>query len=131
MSSPTGRAGVATGARTLRDVFTIPESIRADDYVLRLAASVAPDRLSATLASYFVTDDLAHAFDQALAVVEQAQRSGENKAAFLEGSFGSGKSHLMAVLHALLGHHPQARAIESCSPCWPGTQPWKRPTCCG
>lgn len=108
--------GVRTGARTLRDVFTIPEVARADDYVLRLSNSVQVDQVVATLTSYVVTDELAHAFDQALAVVELALRTGRDEAAFLEGSFGSGKSHFMAVLHAILGHHPQARAIRELQP---------------
>jgi len=108
------RAG--TTAPTLRDVFTIPESTGTDDYVLRLSSSVQADQVAATLRSYVVTSELAHAFDQALAVVEEAQRTGENRAAFLEGSFGSGKSHFMAVLHALLGQDPRARAIEKLQP---------------
>ncbi len=116
MSSPFGRSGVATGRLTLRDVFTIPDVARPDDYVLRLTSSVEPDQLASTLDSYVVTDDLAHAFDQALGVVEEAQRTGNNKAAFLEGSFGSGKSHFMAVLHALLGHDARARAIPALQP---------------
>src|SRR5699024_1167052 len=32
-----------------------------------------------------------------------------SRAAFLTGSFGSGKSHFMAVLYALLGNHPAVR----------------------
>jgi hypothetical protein len=116
MSVPAGVGPARTGARTLRDVFTIPEVARADDYVLRLSASVQSDQVAGTLATYVVTDELAHAFDQALAVVEEAQRTGQNKAAFLEGSFGSGKSHFMAVLHAILGRHPQARAIHELQP---------------
>jgi len=103
-------------APTLREVFTIPESTGTDDYVLRLSSSVQADQVAATLASYVVTPELAHAFDQALAVVEEAQRTGENRAAFLEGSFGSGKSHFMAVLHALLGGDARARAIPELQP---------------
>ena len=105
-----------TGALTLRAVFTIPDVARADDYVLRLSNSVQSDHVAQTLASYVVTDELAEAFDLALGVVEDALRSGKNRAAFIEGSFGSGKSHFMAVLHAILGHHPQARSIARLQP---------------
>ncbi len=94
---------------TLRDVFTIPEQSGTDDYVLRLSSSVESDRIEQTLRDYVVTPELARAFDQALGLVSEAQRSGENKAAFLEGSFGSGKSHFMAVLHAVLAGNPSAR----------------------
>ncbi|GGL99858.1 DUF6079 family protein [Nakamurella endophytica] len=100
----------------LRDIFEIPESAGTDDYVLRLSESVEADQLAATLDTYVVTPELARAFDQALSLVAEAQRSGENRAAFIEGSFGSGKSHFMAVLHALLGRHPKARAIAELQP---------------
>src|SRR5699024_8220493 len=35
--------------------------------------------------------------------------TGLNRGAFLAGSFGAGKSHFMAVLHAVLRHDPHAR----------------------
>jgi hypothetical protein len=114
VTSSNVRAGGS--APTLRDVFAIPESTGTDDCVLRLSSSVQADQVASTLSSYVVTPELAHAFDQALAVVEEAQRTGENRAAFLEGSFGSGKSHFMAVLHALLGQDPRARSIQALQP---------------
>lgn len=92
----------------LRDLITIPERSTADDYVLRLAENVGA-RASAALADYVVTDQLAGAFDTALGLVEQALASGESKGAYLAGSFGSGKSHFMAVLHAILRGDPAAR----------------------
>ena len=79
MSVAAGVGPARQAACTLRDVFTIPEVARADDYVLRLSASVQSDQVAATLATDVVTDELAHAFDQALAVVEEAQRTGQNK----------------------------------------------------
>ena len=39
-----------------------------------------------------------------------------SRGAFLTGSFGSGKSHFMAVLHALLRHNPAARAKAELQP---------------
>ena len=42
--------------------------------------------------------------------------SGVSRGAFLTGSFGSGKSHFMAVLHALLRHDPAARAKAELQP---------------
>ena len=35
--------------------------------------------------------------------------TGASRAAYLDGSFGSGKSHFMAVLHAILRGDPDAR----------------------
>jgi predicted ATPase len=42
-------------------------------------------------------------FDLALKLVKMAIEGSSSKAAYLHGSFGSGKSHFMAILHLLLG----------------------------
>ncbi|WP_322753649.1 DUF6079 family protein [Frankia sp. Cas3] len=107
--------GVAVST-LLRDVITIPEHAGAEDYVLRLTDGVERDHLQVTLSSYVVTDQIADAFDRALALVADAVRTGTSRAAFLTGSFGSGKSHFMAVLHAILGHVPEARALPDLQP---------------
>jgi len=96
----------------LRDVIEIPTTAGAEDYVLRLTDGVDRDHLAATLDSYVVTPEIADAFDRALAIVDDAVRTGTSRASFLSGSFGSGKSHFMAVLHAVLGHDPGARKIR-------------------
>ncbi|MDN4479712.1 DUF6079 family protein [Demequina muriae] len=97
-------------SRLLKDVIDIPTRTGAEDYVLRLTEGVSEDRLAQTVNDYVVTDDLTDAFDRALALVADSLRTRNSRAAFLAGSFGSGKSHFMAVLHALLGEHPAARA---------------------
>lgn len=102
-------------APLLKDVFDIPEVTGAEDYVLRLTdatGSGAEDAISA----YVVTPAIATAFDQALDLIEDATTTGLNRAAFLAGSFGAGKSHFMAVLHALLRHDPHARALSELQP---------------
>ncbi|MBY8850050.1 hypothetical protein K7G98_16980 [Saccharothrix sp. MB29] len=48
------------------------------------------------------------AFGEALGLIKSALDEHSSKAAYLHGSFGSGKSHFMAVLHALLDGHPGA-----------------------
>ncbi len=106
----------SSNARTLRQTFDIPVSHGTNDYVLRLSDSVAADQLAATVDSYVVTPAIAEAFDQALSVVEESLRAGENKAAYLNGSFGSGKSHFMAVLHGILGHSPAALSVPELQP---------------
>ena len=94
----------------IRDLIDIPERVHRDDFVLRLAEGVArPDE---TLRTYVVTPQLADAFDRALGLISDALASGSSKAAYLHGSFGSGKSHFMAVLHLLLQQHAAARATE-------------------
>lgn len=96
----------------LKDVFTIADRAGAEDYVLRLTSTVDDVGAEQAIKSYVVTPSLTEAFDQALELVSSAIREKKNRGAFLAGSFGSGKSHFMAVLHALLRHRPEARMIE-------------------
>ena len=55
-----------------------------------------------TLRDYVVTPQLVDAFGNSLGFIEQAVRSGASKAAYLHGSFGSGKSHFMAMFKLLV-----------------------------
>ena len=93
-----------------RDLIEIPERVHRDDFVLRLSEGVT--RPAETLANYVVTPQLAGAFDRALELIRGALASSSSKAAYLHGSFGSGKSHFMAVLHLLLQQNAAARALE-------------------
>src|SRR5262249_20606769 len=65
---------------------------------------------------YVVTPALVQAFDSALGLVAEAITTGVSRGAFLSGSFGSGKSHFMAVLYALLRHNSTARAKQELQP---------------
>jgi Family of unknown function (DUF6079) len=100
----------------LREVLDIPLQAGAEDYVLRLTDSIEPDEVARTVDEYVVTPALAEAFDAALGLVAEALTSGVSRGAFLAGSFGSGKSHFMAILHALLRHDPAARAKAELQP---------------
>jgi hypothetical protein len=93
----------------LRDVIDIPERVTQADFVVGLAEGVADSRR--TLAQYVFTEQVVECLDTSLGLVAEAVRSGRSQAAFLHGSFGSGKSHFMAVLHQLLRHDPDARAV--------------------
>lgn len=93
----------------LKDLINIPESVQTGDFVMSLAAGVADG--AGTLDSYVVTPQLAEAYDNALKFIASALTENRSKAAYLDGSFGSGKSHFMAVLHLILQHNPQALAI--------------------
>lgn len=94
----------------LKDLITIPESLQKGDFVLRLSEGVS--HAEETVRSYVVTEQLVRCFDQALSFVRSAIESNSSKAAYLHGSFGSGKSHFMAVLHLLLSGDPHARGIK-------------------
>jgi hypothetical protein len=94
----------------LRDVIDIPERVGADDYVLRLTDSTGDDaHITATLDEYVLTKSLRDNFFSAIDLVSDALTKSRSRAAYLTGSFGSGKSHFMAVLYALLGNHPAVR----------------------
>jgi hypothetical protein len=98
----------------LRDLIPIPERVHQSDFVLRLTEGVSdPER---TLAEYVVTDQLRRCFDDALGIIAKAVSSGVSKAVYLNGSFGSGKSHFMAVLSLLLAGHPGARSVVELAP---------------
>jgi hypothetical protein len=98
----------------LKDLIAIPERVHQGDFVLKLAEGLS--HADQTLRDYVVTPQLVDAFDNALGFIEQAVRSGSSKAAYLHGSFGSGKSHFMAVLNLLLSGNTQARAIPELAP---------------
>jgi len=63
-----------------------------------------------TVGDYVVTEQLALCFDAALTLVKTALQTRSSRGSYLHGSFGSGKSHFMAVLHLLLGGDLRARA---------------------
>lgn len=92
----------------LRDLIHLPEHVSNSDFVMRLSEGVT--KASATVADYVVTEQLALCFDRALALVKTATQGGASQGTYLHGSFGSGKSHFMAVLHLLLGGDLSARA---------------------
>jgi hypothetical protein len=93
----------------LRELIEIPEHVQKDDFVLRLSEGVVDP--AGTLGQYVVTPELVRCFDQALDFIRDAVARRTSKATYLHGSFGTGKSHFMAVLHLILKGNPQARGI--------------------
>ena len=98
----------------IRELIDIPEQVHRGDFVLRLTEGVA--RPQETLRDYVVTEQLAACFDNALGFIRSALEGRSSKAAYLHGSFGSGKSHFMAVLHLLLQHNPDVRSMAPLAP---------------
>src|SRR3954454_5401043 len=97
----------------LKDLIDIPEHVQKGDFVLRLSEGVIDP--AGTLGEYVVTPELVKCFDQALDLVRDAVARRTSKATYLHGSFGSGKSHFMAVLHLILEGNTQARDIPELS----------------
>src|SRR5215211_4170240 len=93
----------------LRELIEIPEHVGKGDFVFTLENAV--DHPGEVLRDYVVTEQLQECFGEALSLIQSAITSRESRASYLHGSFGSGKSHFMAVLYLLLAHIPQARAV--------------------
>ncbi len=88
----------------VRDLLDLPQHVSRGDFVQSLAESLR--KPEETVRSYAVTGRLVENFREALRVVRGALDSGRSQPVFLHGSFGSGKSHFMAMLHLLLQGHP-------------------------
>jgi len=93
----------------LRELIDLPERVEAADFVIKLDEGVA--RHEQTLEDYVVTAAIAGAIGDGLDLVASSLRGQSSRGAFLDGSFGSGKSHYMAVLHLLLSGYISARQI--------------------
>jgi hypothetical protein len=105
----------------LRDLIDIPERVHAGDFVLGLAQGINSE---STVRDYVVTPQLAEDFDQALELIRSAVETNASRAAYLDGSFGSGKSHFMAVLHAILTGDPEARGKKGLADVVAKHDPW-------
>ena len=95
----------------LRDLINIPERVQTNDFVLRLSDGVTEAEATKTIKSYVVTPQLATAFDKAMGFIQGAVENRKSAACYLHGSFGSGKSHFMAMLNLLLAANAQARSV--------------------
>ena len=98
----------------IKDLIEIPERIQTGDFVLKLTEGVT--RPEATVRDYFVTPELKGCFDNALTFIQTAIQSNSSKASYLHGSFGSGKSHFMAILNLILEGVPEAKSIRELAP---------------
>ena len=97
----------------LKDIIEIPERVHRGDFVLRLAEGL--HHAEATVRDYVVTPQLEQCFDDALAFIKSAVEGHTSRACYLHGSFGSGKSHFMAVLDLILAGDRNARSIRELS----------------
>lgn len=110
----------------LRDVLTIPESVHAGDFKVELTGGFTDADSAARVGEYVVTPQLREAFAKALTIVRAGVRDGHSHAAYLHGSFGSGKSHFLTVLHAVLNNHAAARAKPGLQPVIAEHDEWLR-----
>lgn len=121
----------------LKDAIQIPSELGSEQFVLRLTDGVSEAQAQKTLDDYVVTPAIARNLDTALGVLQGALGitigAGGNvtqgphqrgRAAYLHGSFGSGKSHFMAVLHLLLKGDPRALGRPELHPVVAKYRPW-------
>lgn len=94
----------------IQDLIHIPDRVQKGDFVLRLTEGVT--RADDTLRDYVVTPELETCFNSALIFIRSALQAKSSRATYLHGSFGSGKSHFMAVLHLILQGNLEARKIK-------------------
>ena len=81
----------------IRDAFDIPETTDLDTFITRLDTR-DPDRIKRDLASFVLVDSVFEQVDKMLHVVGDRFKQGLDVGRFVHGTFGCGKSHLMAVL---------------------------------
>ncbi|WP_328223968.1 hypothetical protein [Streptomyces sp. NBC_00310] len=93
----------------LRDVLDIKEDVLSGDFKVALSEGFT-GRDAGSIDEYVVTEQLQGEFRKALKLVGSALRKNASHAAYLHGSFGSGKSHFLTVLHAVLNGDAAARA---------------------
>lgn len=114
---------MSTTPRLLRDLIDIPTSVHKGDLVYQLAD--ATDDAAKTVHDYVVTDQLRAAFLDAVKLLRSAVKDGSSKAAYLHGSFGSGKSNFMGVLQLLLDGNTAARGVEELAEVVAELDAWK------
>ncbi|NUP07975.1 MAG: hypothetical protein HOW73_18165 [Polyangiaceae bacterium] len=90
----------------VRELFDLPEQVRKGDFVLKLTEGIEQPKETAT--TYVATPALVDSLDRAMRLVGSAIRDNRSQAAYLHGSFGSGKSHFMALLSHLLAAQEDA-----------------------
>ena len=97
-------------AQRIHDLLELPKSVRKGDFVQSLASGI--EHPAETVKSYAVTSAILQTFEHALTIIDSAMKTGSSQAAYLHGSFGSGKSHFMAILDLMLADHdaPWARS---------------------
>ena len=98
----------------VRDLLDLPDRIRKMDFTVTLTDGVA--RPEQTVEQYVVTPRLVDCFDQAIGMIGGAITDGRSQGTYLHGSFGSGKSHFMAMTSLLVAGNEHAWRVPALHP---------------
>ena len=98
----------------VKDLFELPEQVRKGDFVVKLTDTI--QRPEETASTFVVTERLEDAFGKALGLVKSALRDKRSQATYIHGSFGSGKSHFMALLSLLMDGNEAAWRVPELHP---------------
>jgi hypothetical protein len=88
----------------IHSLLDLPATIRKDDFVQTLTDGIKNPE--ATLRDYAITPKIVQSFQRALSIIQSALDDNRSHPAWLDGSFGAGKSHFMAVLALMLADDP-------------------------
>jgi hypothetical protein len=94
----------------LRDLFNLPEQVVKGDFVVDLHRGI--DEPEKTIRTYLPTPRVVQSMGKAMGLMKDALETGKSRAAHVHGTFGSGKSHFLAVLDLLISDVPVAWARE-------------------
>jgi len=89
----------------VHELLELPDAVRKGDFVQGLTEGIQSP--AETVRNYAITPKILDTFRHALSVVDSALRDNRSQAVYLHGSFGSGKSHFMALLDLMLDNQPQ------------------------
>ena len=98
----------------VKKLFRLPDEVHKGDFVVKLLETL--QRPEDTARTFVVTKPLQSAFDRALGLVRSALENGRSQAAYIHGSFGSGKSHFMALLSLLMNGNEAAWRVPELHP---------------
>lgn len=91
---------------SLRDLFDLPDQVVKGDFVVDLHRGI--DDPEETIRTYLPTERVVQCMGIVLGLMRNALETGQSHAAFVEGTFGSGKSHFLAVLDLLIADNAVA-----------------------
>ena len=90
---------------TIRDVFDLPPSI--PRCIVKIQDFDDEQTLQENIRDYVMTDHVATEMERLVdRIVTSCERQEAGEGHYLHGSFGSGKSHFMAILGLILRDHP-------------------------